>query len=260
MRQNNPKSETYLDPPNAYNQIAGNFGRLSDARRSYLSHIEQLVASRIPPGSVSLLDVGAGDGKRAVRIAQAASIQHIVLLEPSAEMRRLWPTGQEGLAIRAEELSQQSGSFNVITCLWNVMGHLFPKSNRIQVMRECARLLAPGGRIFIDVNYRYNTRHYGWVRTACRMLRDLLLPGETNGNVRVRWQLNGTTYATGGHVFTHREFAQMTHAAGLTIEEQITVDYQTGQIRRCKLGGNPLFILRTAPLQRPASRTAATNT
>lgn len=242
------RHEIHLDPILAYDRIAPEFGSLSDHRRAYLAAIEQLVIDNVPQGSCSLLDIGSGDGARAVRIAHAAAVKKLVLLEPSAEMRKKWPNDAQGWAIRAEELSEKNDSFDVITCLWNVLGHIFPSRSRIHVMRQCARLLSPEGRMFIDVNYRYNALHYGFLPTLVRGFRDRLRPGQENGDVIVRWTFDETSYTTDGHVFTQAEFRRLTAAAGLLIERKITINYSTGRIRPWSFAGNPLYMLRRASL------------
>ena len=100
--------------------------------------MDALVVSEIPAGSQSLLDVGAGDGARARRIARAAGLNEVTLLEPSAEMRRHWPADAKGWTMRAEELKSVAGEFDVIICLWNVLGHIFPAANRIEALRQFA--------------------------------------------------------------------------------------------------------------------------
>ena len=244
MLETKADNEICLNPILAYDRIAPEFEQLSNHRRAYLAGIEQLVISKIPHSSCSLLDLGAGDGTRALRIAKATGIKNLVLLEPSAEMRKKWPAHVRGWSMRAEDLAERDETFDVITCLWNVLGHLSPHSSRIEVMRHCARLLAPDGRLFLDVNYRYNAAHYGLVPTALRILRDLARPDEQNGDVIVRWKIDGTTYATNGHVFTHSELRRMLRSAGLMLEKQFTVSYSTGKIHRSQLAGNPLYILR----------------
>ena len=52
-------------------------------------------------------------------------------------------------------------TFDVITCLWNVLGHVREFENRVRAMRAMKKLLSPEGRCFIDVNHRYNARAYG---------------------------------------------------------------------------------------------------
>jgi 2-polyprenyl-3-methyl-5-hydroxy-6-metoxy-1,4-benzoquinol methylase len=233
---------TSLDPVAAYDRIAASFPRLSEQRRAYLDAVERLVVCAIPAHSHSLLDIGAGDGSRARRIAQAAGLQEVVLLEPSVSMRQNFPAGVTAWPVRAEDLHLQQGRFEVIVCLWNVLGHIFPANARSEVLRQCAHLLAPVGRIFVDVNHRYNARHYGILPTAWRLVRDSVAPGETNGDVVVRWQAQDVS--TAGHVFTHREFAGLCRSAGVTIERRFVVDYATGALRRWSFEGNLLYVLR----------------
>jgi len=227
----------------AYDRLAPHYARLSEDRRAYLARIEELVIAEIPAGSSSLLDIGAGDGARSRRIAEAAVLTNVVLLEPSAEMRRFWPTGTQGWAIRAEELNTRNDRFDVIICLWNVLGHIFPAGQRVEVLRQCARLLSPAGRLFVDVSHRYNAVHYGLGPTILRMMRDRVLPGERNGDVTARWDLNGVSCATDGHVFTDAEFRRLSAAARLSVRRRFAVDYSSGRVRRSKYAGHLLYVL-----------------
>jgi 2-polyprenyl-3-methyl-5-hydroxy-6-metoxy-1,4-benzoquinol methylase len=230
-----------LDPVAAYDRIGPVFARIAEKRRLYLDSIDRLVISGIPPGSRSMLDVGSGDGVRARRIAQARNIAELVLVEPSVAMRgiRLGNDDTKIRAMRAEELHLIDGEFDVITCLWNVLGHIFPSASRLEVLHHFARLVSPRGRIFVDVQHRYNARHYGAIPTALRFLRDRLSWNETNGDVVVAWD----ACTTRGHVFTHREFRSLAQAAGLNIETRFVVDYANGERRRWSLEGHLLYVL-----------------
>jgi SAM-dependent methyltransferase len=232
-----------LDPVAAYDRIAPIYARLADQRRAYLDAVDRLVVAGIPPGSRSLLDVGAGDGARAPRIAAAAGLPDLVLLEPSAVMRSYCPSHATIWAMRAEDLHLRQGSFDIVTCLWNVLGHILPSAARLEVLRQFARLVSPRGRIFVDVNHRYNARHYGYLATAMRFLRDRTAPPGSHGDVQVAWNIGGRRCATTGHVFTHPEFAALARAAGLGIEKRYVVDYATGQLRRRGVDGNLLYCL-----------------
>jgi SAM-dependent methyltransferase len=230
-----------LDPVAAYDQIAPVFARIAEERRAYLDSIDQLVISGMQAGSRSMLDVGSGDGWRARRIAQARDIAELVLVEPSVAMQGGDTTIR---TMRAEELHVVDAEFDVITCLWNVLGHIFPSANRVQVLHQFARLISSRGRIFIDVHHRYNVRLYGAIPTALRFLHDRLRWNETNGDVVVAWDVDCTTR---GHVFTHREFHSLAREAGLNIEKEFTVDYATGECRRWRIEGHLLYVLsRTA--------------
>jgi 2-polyprenyl-3-methyl-5-hydroxy-6-metoxy-1,4-benzoquinol methylase len=243
----------FLEPAEAYDRIAPEFAKLSQTRRAYLARIEQLVTSEIQPGSSSLLDIGAGDGARAFRIVEAAGLKEFVLLEPSAEMRNKWPAGTPCWPISAEELHSKNARFDVITCLWNVLGHIFPAESRVEVLRNCARLLAPGGLLLIDISNRYNGFHYGFFPTILRMLRDRAVPGERNGDVVASWDVNGTNYATNGHVFTDAEVRRMASTAGLMVKKRFSVDYATGGIRRSTFAGHLLYVLEPALSRHPSA-------
>jgi 2-polyprenyl-3-methyl-5-hydroxy-6-metoxy-1,4-benzoquinol methylase len=232
------------DPVAAYDQVAPEFARLSEQRKSYLHSVEQVIISETPSGMRSLLDVGAGDGTRAWRIAQAGKLETVVLLEPSAKMRSRCPAQAQVWAMRAEDLRHKQAQFDVITCLWNVLGHIFPAASRIEVLRQFAHLLSPGGKIFIDVSHRYNARHYGILPTALRFVKDYISPGEQNGDVVAAWSLGETQCATRGHVFTHKEFRSLSRAAGLTMEKRFVIDYATGKQHQCSFNGNLLYLLR----------------
>jgi SAM-dependent methyltransferase len=264
-------TERFDDPVAAYGRLAPHYPDLSRHREPYLRSIEKIIASRVPPNSKSLLDVGAGDGIRALRIARECGIQDIVLVEPSLEMA----ARAEGMAklktkikiwnIRAEELGTTTQScstfradggepgteggervqrFDVITCLWNVLGHIRRVEDRERAMREMGDRLAPEGKCFLDVNHRYNLRSYGVLASAARFIRDSLFYKETNADVIATWDVGGSSISTHGHVFTDREVRQLASAAGLSIEERIVVDYDSGKVRRFALEGNLLYVFR----------------
>jgi 2-polyprenyl-3-methyl-5-hydroxy-6-metoxy-1,4-benzoquinol methylase len=170
-------------------------------------------------------------------------VQRLVLLEPSAAMRGNAPRGAAVWTLRAEELHTVEAEFDVITCLWNVLGHIFPSLARTEVLCQFARLVSPRGKVFVDLNHRYNARHYGVLPTALRFARDSLLPRDSNGDVAVAWEVDGARATTTGHVFTDAEFRSMARAAGLTVEKRWVLDYATGETRRWSIEGHMLYAL-----------------
>lgn len=232
-----------LDPVAAYEQIAPVFAELTRERKAFLESVERLVISEIPVDSCSLLDVGAGDGSRSRRIGRSRGISELMLLEPAVAMQ----CGETDIrTMRAEDLRGIETRFDVILCLWNVLGHVFPGAARIEVLRQFARLLSPRGKAFIDVSHRYNARHYGVARTATRFVHDFFAWSEKTGDVAVTWNSGGERTTTRGHVFTHREIGFMCRSAGLNIEKKFVVDYATGQERRWDFEGHLLYTLTSA--------------
>jgi 2-polyprenyl-3-methyl-5-hydroxy-6-metoxy-1,4-benzoquinol methylase len=241
-------SEHFDDPVAAYDRIAPHYADLSHRRERYLRGVEREIVSRIPKGHRSLLDVGAGDGTRACRIASELGINRVVLLEPSrgmmakaAESTEVWRARAEDLASGCFESAEQ---FDVITCLWNVLGHVPSAEKRLGALGAIASLLTPGGRFFLDVNHRHNARSYGVLPTAARWLRDLFSPNENNGDALAKWNAGDAQITTFGHVFTHREIIRLTAAAGLEMETRVVVDHQTGRTRRFAFQGNLLYVFR----------------
>lgn len=236
------------DPVAAYDRLAHYYSHFSKRRSAYLRSVEEQIAARIPVGSKSLLDIGAGDGGRAIRIASAAGISRVVLLEPSSKMLGETLAGWEVWRTRAEDLDVTTipDRFDVITCLWNVLGHIHGSDARSRALNAAAQLLSPGGLLFVDVIHRYNMRSYGATMTVARWLRDRILPNDTNGDVKAHWQTAAGEISAYGHVFTDPEMRRLAAAAGLQQVERIVIDYETGAIRRASWAGNLLYVFRRA--------------
>jgi 2-polyprenyl-3-methyl-5-hydroxy-6-metoxy-1,4-benzoquinol methylase len=265
-------AEHFDDPVAAYERLAAHYGDLSRRRELYLRGVEREIIWRIPPGGRSLLDVGAGDGARSLRIACQRGIERVVLVEPSREMAakaaeraEVWPVRAEDLSSgcfgSAEENNRSVGPgtgevsqlqataerFDVITCLWNVLGHVPTAEKRLLALSAIARLLAPQSRFFLDVNHRYNLRSYGIVLTSARWIHDLFSPGDANGDVLAKWNTGKASISAYGHVFTHREIMRLADAAGLEMEGRVIMDYESGRTCRFAFQGNLLYTFRRSP-------------
>jgi len=236
------------DPVVAYDRLAPYYSHFSKKRSAYLRSVEKQIAARIPKGAKSLLDIGSGDGSRAARIAGAAGMPRVVLLEPSAKMSSEMPAGCEVWRMRAEDMdvSAIAERFDVLTCLWNVVGHIPGSDARVRALRAAAQLLSSAGLLFVDVIHRYNVRSYGVTMTVARWLRDRISPSDNNGDVKARWSTAGGEISTYGHVFSEREMRRLAGAAGLECAERIVIDYGTGEVRRASWTGNLLYVLQRA--------------
>lgn len=238
--------EHFDDPVAAYDRLAPQYVTFADRREAYLRAVEELIVSRIPAEAGSLLDVGAGDGSRALRIAASAGIRKIVLVEPSAAMSRHVLSAAEVWRLRAEDLNPAaiSDRFDAVTCLWNSLGHVSEYENRRRALSSMAQLLTAIGKLFLDVNHRYNASSYGLTATCGRWLKDSITRDPKNADVTAKWTIGGTRISTYGHVFTHREIARLATHAGLDVSERIVVDYESGSVRRLPWLGNLLYIFR----------------
>lgn len=245
---------TTLNPISAYDAFAPYYGAYSESRRNYLRKVEEIVILHTK-NFRSLLDVGAGDGSRALRIAKSAGIARLVLLEPSAKMRsqcalgEIWP-------FSAQDIPHECPSFAAIICLWNVLGHVQGTEQRELVLSKLKNTLSPGGALFLDVTHRYNAASYGWSKTLFRSTGDLLARAargtahkkwpDARGDVVISWQAGGEIIRTYGHVFTHGEMKRLFASAGLRIQKRWVIHYDTGQERRFTFCGNLLYKLTGA--------------
>jgi len=193
-----------------------------------------------------MLDVGSGDGVRAARLAAAKGIKHLVLSDPSERMlvscreqlARVW-------AKAAEDLPDAGERFDVITCLWNVLGLVADSTKRLAALERMSRLLANQGQLFLDVNNRYNASSYGWAPTIRRMAYDLVSPADSNGDVAFTWRVDDREIQSTGHVFRPGEVKKLIKAAGLAVRHAHIIDYKSGALRRCRFAGQLFFELAT---------------
>lgn len=230
-----------LDAVAAYDRVAPWFAPIQAARHAYCDAIDCLIAANLPAEAHSMLDVGSGDGIRAEGIAGAVS--ELVFLEPSTGMRRLIRSQREVWTSRIEESRSANRNFDVITCLWNVLGHVASQEKRLQALRNMLELLSTDGVLFLDVQNRYNARHYGALKTAARMVYDRIRPSQRNGDVTVRWPTEGGPVAAYGHVFTRKEMLLLFREADLSVKKSLIIDYATGEICSSQLAGSMFFIL-----------------
>lgn len=237
------KKQTQLDVIEAYDRLGLGLAAIRAARQAYCDGIDQLILADLPAAASSLLDVGSGEGERAEAIARTADVDEITLLEPSAGMRSLMQSPREIWTDRIEDLPPITRRFEVITCLWNVLGHVPSPEMRLQALRTMCSLLSPNGRLFLDVQNRYNARAYGTLSTFGRWLQDRIAPSPDNGDVTVRWKSNAGEVVTYGHVFTPHEMSKLIGAAGLKIVKQNFVDYGTGKICDSQFSGSMFFVL-----------------
>jgi 2-polyprenyl-3-methyl-5-hydroxy-6-metoxy-1,4-benzoquinol methylase len=222
----------------AYDLVAAGYRELRERRRAYLDAVDAEILRRVPPGAASLIDVGAGDGRRALAIAERAGLSRVVLVEPSTGMRELIPAGSEVWNERIEALPDTGRRFDVVLCLWNVLGHVPGRGLRVAALKSLGRLCSAGGLIFLDVINRYNVAECGIGVVARRFLFS------HDGDVPVKWRIGAGEAQTRGHVFTAKEMEGMFQEASLGVAERIVLNYRTGQRESWVVSGNLMYVLK----------------
>lgn len=229
-----------------YDALAPHYREYSEKKNAYLKAIDELVISNIPTQAASLLDVGAGDGIRGMSIALNKGIKNVVLCDSSTEMvkkcKELNP--KDTWQINAEDIKTENGQkFDVVLCLWNVLGHINSRENRIKALSKIKNLLTENGILFFDVNNRHNAVSYGWFSVFKRIISDFIKPDDKKGDTSFSWKIGDKVFPGKGHLFTPKEIKFLVKQSGLKIKRRLAVNYTNGKISNCVLKGQLFFII-----------------
>jgi SAM-dependent methyltransferase len=210
-----------------YNSIASNYHLQALAKMNYLNAVDNYIIKAMAGSLVdNYMDVGTGDGRRALKLIQNLDIKgYKVLVDDSKEMLGLLED-IEGVDLFNDNVLNYKSStkFSLITCLWNVLGHFSSKDTRINFFKLVEEQLKPGGVFICDVNNRYNISHYGFNSVAENLKNDQGDKDQNSG-----W----FDLAIGAHktkVYMHSPFDIDTYiiSTALELEETIYIDYTTG--------------------------------
>jgi 2-polyprenyl-3-methyl-5-hydroxy-6-metoxy-1,4-benzoquinol methylase len=229
-----------------YDQIAPHYRAYSEKKNAYLETIDNLIISCSVLNPVSIIDIGAGDGYRCLKIAQAKKISRVVLVDSSQEMVDLCKNHQncEVWHATAEAILPVEEKFDIVLCLWNVLGHIPDYPNRLKSLNNMKNLVSEKGRIFIDVNNRYNAKSYGYFKTLFRIIYDFVFPGYTNGDVHYQWEIDGEKIPAKGHFFIPSEIKSLISDTNLNIINLKIINYETGKEERFFFQGQMLLELK----------------
>jgi len=227
-----------------FDSLAPFYRKYSDKKGNYLKTIDNLIVKNKPRNANNILDVGAGDGRRGTALAKKMKIKEIILVDPSIEMikicRKLKPTAVWHSS--AEDIPIKHKKFDIILCLWNVLGHIKSRQRRVKALKKMKENLSSGGLIFLDVNNRHNASSYGWIKVIGRILIDTILPDEKRGDATYNLQINKKTFQGKGHLFTPSEIISLIKEAGLKIKNKYYVDYRTGILGKTYLEGQIFYV------------------
>jgi 2-polyprenyl-3-methyl-5-hydroxy-6-metoxy-1,4-benzoquinol methylase len=228
-----------------YDALAPHYREYAERKSVYLAAIDRFILDNAPRNPTAVLDVGAGDGVRGMALARSLGAGITVLADASVEMiarcRQLNPT--ESWLCEAQRLPATRHRFDVILCLWNVLGHLPDRASRVQALRSMQAVLAPAGSIFFDVNNRQNARNYGRLRVLGRVILDAVLPDERRGDAAFEWKIGNASFPAMGHLFTPAEIEAVIADGGLRIVKRVAADYATGKISPSRHAGQLVYQL-----------------
>lgn len=233
-KDNTVSSNTY------YKLIAPKYRAFSDERSDYLEAINNLVCSHAPKETKRYLDAGAGDGKRALLISSRINAAETSLLDSCADMLPSiedCPPGVAALCMPISDINED-GQYDLITCLWNVIGHIPTRKERVDALIAMRRALSPRGRLMIDVNNRHNYE-YGISNVIKNFLIGLFKPSR-----RGRFDLQNGASTHSVHISSHREMLQLIRESNMHIEARYTVSYRSGDLKSWTWQGQLFYVLK----------------
>jgi SAM-dependent methyltransferase len=216
----------------AYDALAPYYRQYAKRRAAYCDSVDRTILGWRHERGGTMLDVGSGDGVRALHLARALGVTSLVLSDPSRPMSAQCRAVHDGavLTCAAEALPDAAGTFDLITCLWNVLGAIEQPEGHLTALLTMRERLSPSGRLFLDVHNRYNMATVGAPRVVARRVRDALLPRKANGLVSFTWEIGDLRVPTRGYLFAEREILGLFVRAGLRPVQRTFVHYDTGAI------------------------------
>lgn len=190
------------------------WGRLRFAvvRETLRRQVEALEADLHEPRALRVLDVGGGDGRDALALAQTG--HHVTILDPApswlAEARRR--AGSAGVGERLttvegsiDDLSGVGGGFDLVLC--HFVLHYRPAETGAADVRRLARAARPGGRVSVMAP-----------NPAARVIGRLVREGpEAALDELGRDDMESATFATTARAVARDEVEAQLVAAGLEV-------------------------------------------
>lgn len=232
-----------------FDRLAPYFSSYSKRKQLYLNSIDKIILRLTNKVGGSILDVGAGDGIRGNNIFKKLKFKRITFMDSSSKMaylcRKRFKKNVYKLDISSSGISVVRERFDMILCLWNVLGHIPTQKKRLKALINMKKLLKNNGKIFIDASNRYNIAYYGWLNVATNMVRDLIFHSERNGEFAYDLRINKlVSISSSNHFFTPNEMKALIEKAGLSIDRQFYVNYSTGIIENTFLKGSLFYVLK----------------
>ncbi len=196
-----------------YDRIAVDF---SETRAGLWADFESI--KPLVPSGGSLLDIGCGNG-RLYELFRGADIRYTGV-DASEQMvviaRGRWrDSGATFIKASALNLPFPDNSFNTVV-LAAVLHHIPGKDLQIQALREAARVLAPGGHIFLTVWNLFQSRYLWYIlkNNFSRLIGQN--PLDWN-DARIPWK-RGVWVARYCHAFSFFELSSLSRKAGVRVQ------------------------------------------
>jgi SAM-dependent methyltransferase len=142
--------------------------RLSDGRGNLeFTRTAEIVLRRLPAAPAVVADIGGGPGRYALWLASLGyQVEHRDLMPLHVEQLTADTAGVTGIHTTvgdARDLDLADASVDAVLLL-GPLYHLIDRAERVGALRECARIVRPGGPVFAAAISRWAARIDGMLR------------------------------------------------------------------------------------------------
>jgi SAM-dependent methyltransferase len=142
--------------------------RLNDGRGDLeFTRTTEIVARRLPSAPAVVADIGGGPGRYALWLASLGyRVEHRDLIPLHVEQLAAEAAGVAGIRTAVgdvRDIDLPGASVDAVLLL-GPLYHLVDRAERVRALRECARIVRPGGPVFAAVISRWAPRIDGMLR------------------------------------------------------------------------------------------------
>jgi 2-polyprenyl-3-methyl-5-hydroxy-6-metoxy-1,4-benzoquinol methylase len=224
-----------------YNSIANVYDQQSKRRIDYLNAVDTIVITECKnKGYKSYLDIGAGNGRRSLKIAKELRITDTTLIDNSIKMLHDLSSFEDVIALDVSIFDFDTAKkFDLITCLWNVVGHFPSQELMKRFFIKISSLLSVEGMFIFDVNNRYNISHYGTNSVMKNLQRD------HNNDDNSGWFMLGDDINK-TKVYIHSPFDLEGYILDTNLKQEAVyyLDYESGILKDTFFEGQLLYKIK----------------
>lgn len=173
----------------------------------------------------TILDVGCGPG-RLIKLFEGLPVQYTgidnsaKLLEKAQQYAGRFPNVASSFKLaEMTELSYPADHFDFVFCI-ATLHHLPTRTLQLQSLREMARVLKPGGRLFMTNWYLLGQPRYLFLQLKQRITQRSLYAGASWRDFFIPWKATHPTVYRYYYAFSAGELVRLVEAAGLTLDRQ----------------------------------------
>ncbi len=230
---------------NMYSLLADNYSDYANIKNKYIQRVDSLIINNCQKSPLNYLDIGTGDGKRAINIAKLVKAKYTVLSDSCEEMLANVEKNiaDEVILYDITEKYFFKRKFDLITALWNVFGHIDNEESRLTSLYNIYNILEDGGRFYFDVNNRYNIDNYGLGNVLINIFRDIIPFFNDSGDFNFEINVNGKSVPSFVHIHSPFEIFTLIKKTKFQVNKVYVIDYENGTLKNSYFKGQLLIEL-----------------